>query len=164
VSELSLQFKPINLQQHADLCLKFIADTHLCSFGSMEGFEGEGEQGHERFIERIASKLSQDSESCLHIWKGDAIVGQLNFGTFVDPAIGYISHFYVTPEWRGTGVASEMETYASQHLRRRGFRSACLSVIATNTRAMRFYQKHGWRDLGPRADRPVAHNMEKTYD
>jgi len=161
MNRLSLQFKPINLQQNADLCLKFIKETHLCSFGSMEGFEAEGT---ERFIQRIADKLSQDPESCLHVWNDNAIVGQLNFGTFVDPAIGYISHFYVTSEWRGTGVASEMGTYAGQYLRRRGFRSARLSVIATNTRAMRFYLKHGWTDLGPREDRPVAHNMEKVYD
>lgn len=164
MSRLDLHFKPIDLQQHADLCLKFIEDTHLCSFGSMEGFEAEGEQGPQRFIDRIAAKLSADPESCLHVWKGDTVVGQLNFGTFVGPSIGYISHFYVTPEWRGTGVASKMESYAGRHLRRRGFRSARLSVTATNVRAIRFYQKHGWRDLGPREDRPLAHNMEKTYD
>lgn len=164
MSDLNLKFKPIDLRQHASLCLKFIADTHLCSFGTMAGFDEEEGKGPERFIERIAVKLSQDPESCLHVWKGNTIVGQLNFGTFVDPSIGYISHFYVTPEWRGTGVAAEMEDYASRHFRRRGFRSARLSVIASNTRAMRFYQKQGWRDLGPREDRPLAHNMEKVYE
>lgn len=128
----------------------------------MVGFDDEGGQGPEHFTQRIATKLSQDPESCLHVWKDDIVVGQLNFGTFIAPTVGYISHFYVTPEWRGTGVAGEMEAYAVQHLRRRGFRSARLSVIATNTRAMRFYLKHGWRDLGPREDRPIAHNMGKS--
>lgn len=162
MSGLNLQFKPINVQRHADLCFKFMEDTHLCSFGTRDGFDEDGQEA-ERFTERIRAKLAQDPESCLHVWQDDVIVGQLNFGTFVDPAIGYISHFYVTPPWRGTGVAAEMDAYAGRHLRCRGFRLARLSVIAANVRAVRFYQKHGWQDLGPREGHPAAHNMEKVY-
>jgi len=139
MSSLNLQFKPIDLQQHAALCLQFMEDTHLCSFGSTDGFEEDG-QGLQRLTERISAKLAQDPESCLHVWQDDIIVGQLNFGTFIDPAIGYISHFYVTPQWRGRGVGGEMDAYASRHFQLRGFRAARLSMIAANARAMRFYQ------------------------
>lgn len=162
MSSLNLQLKPINLQQHAALCLKFMEDTHLCSFGSMDGFDEDG-QGLECLTERISAK-AQDPESCLHVWQDNIIVGQLNFGTFVGPAIGYISHFYITPEWRGRGVAEEMDAYAGRHFRLRGFRAARLSVIAANARAMRFYQHHGWRGLGPREDCRAARSMEKAYE
>jgi len=165
MNDLHLQFKPIDLGRHAHLCLEFIKDTHLCSFGSMEGFNEEAQEREmQQFTERIAAKLFQDPESCLHVWKGNTLVGQLNFGTFIDPSIGYISHFSVTPEWRGTGVAAKMDAYADNHFRRRGFRSARLSVTAANTRAVRFYLKHGWQDLGPRADNPLIRNMEKVYE
>ena len=33
-----LQFVPIDLDQHLEIFLDFIRDTHLCSFGSMKGF------------------------------------------------------------------------------------------------------------------------------
>jgi len=164
MSRFSLEFRPTDLQRHADLCLRFIEDTHLCSFGSMDGFAAEDGQKPQHFIERIAAKLAQDPQSCLHVWIADDIVGQLNFGTFVDPSIGYISHFYVVPSWRGTGVATEMDDFATHHFKQRGYKVARLSVTSANARAMQFYQKHGWRDLGPREDRPVSHNMEKRYE
>ncbi len=157
----TLQFKPINLQKHAGLCLQFISDTHLCSYGPMDDFSEEG-QTPQRFLDRIAAKLADDPESCLHVWQGDSIVGQINFGTFRDPAIGYLSFFYVAPEWRGTGVAAEMDAFVTRRFRQRGYKTARLSVTVFNERALRFYRKCGWADIGPREDNPAAHNMEKT--
>lgn len=157
---LSLQFKSINLQQHGDLCLQFIADTHLCSYGTLDDFLEDG-QTPQRFLDRIAAKLADDPESCLYVWQGNSIVGQINFGTFVDPAIGYLSFFYVAPEWRGTDVAAEMDAFVTQRFRQDGYKTARLSVTAQNTRAMRFYLKCGWTDLGPREDNPATHNLEK---
>ena len=157
---LDLEFKPINLCLHADMCLQFIEDTHLCSYGTLEGFLDEG-QSSQRFLDRIAEKLSADPESCLHVWQDEEIVGQLNFGTFIDPSIGYLSFFYVAPSWRGTGIAAAMEHFAIARFGQRGYKTACLSVTATNVRARRFYLKQGWKDLGPREDQPATHNMEK---
>ncbi len=161
MSSPTLTFKPINLEQHTDLCLQFIADTHLCSYGTLDGFSEEG-QTPQRFLDRIAVKLADDPESCLHVWQGEEVVGQINFGTFVDPAIGYLSFFYVAPPWRGTGVAAEMDAFVARRFRRRGYKTARLSVTAFNERAVRFYLRCGWTDLGPREDNPATHNMEKT--
>ncbi len=161
MNTLNLEFKSINLQQHADLCCRFIADTHLCSYRTMDGFLEEG-QTPQRFLDRIAAKLAEDPESCLHVWQGEEIVGQINFGTFVDPAIGYLSFFYVAPPWQGTGVAAEMNGFVMRRFQQRGYKTACLSVTAFNERARQFYLKCGWTDLGPREDQPATHNMEKT--
>jgi very-short-patch-repair endonuclease len=43
-------------------------------------------------------------------------------------------------------------------LRRLGYR--VLRVEAEQVRAMKYYIKHDWRDLGPRPDRPYVHGME----
>lgn len=161
MSNPTLQFRPINLQQHGDLCLQFIADTHLCSYGTLDDFLEDGKTPP-RFLDRIAAKLAEDPESCLHVWQGEEVVGQINFGTFVDPAIGYLSFFYVVPQWRGTGVAAEMDAFVARRFRQRGYKTACLSVTAFNQQAMRFYLKCGWADLGPREDNPATHNMEKA--
>ena len=158
-----LQYKPIDLDRHTEVFLDFICDTHLCSFGTMEGFRDENGQGAERFIERVRARLAEEPGSCLHVWRNGEIVGQLHLGRFVDPAIGYINLFYVSPAWRSTGVASAMENYACAYLQAQGFQSACLSVAAQNHRAIRFYEKQGWTDLGPRQDKPGTHNMEKRF-
>ena len=164
MSILDLRFKPIDLKRHADTVRAFIRDTHLCSFGSMESFAGGDGRGEERFVERIRERLAIEPESCLHVWQTDQIIGQLHLGRFVDPAIGYINLLYVRPECRGTGIAAAIEEYACESLQAHGFQSAYLSVTAQNHRAIRFYEKQGWRDLGPREDRPGTHNMEKIFE
>ena len=161
---LDLQFKPIDLKRHRDIVLAFIRDTHLYSFGSMEGFSDGTSQGEERFVERIRERLAAEPESCLHVWQAGQIIGQLHLGRFVDPAISYINLLYVRPECRGTGIAAAIEEYACESLQTRGFYSAFLSVTAQNHRAIRFYEKQGWKDLGPREDRPGTHNMEKIFE
>ncbi len=164
---LDLVFRPIDLDQHRELFLAFIRDTHLCSFGSMDSF-ADDIHGEELLIERIRKRLTDEPQSCLHIWKNEQIVGQLHLGHLVDPDfvdsnVGYINLLYVIPEWRGSGIASLIKDYASAFLQRQGFKSARLSVTAQNHRAIRFYLKKGWKDLGPRADRPFVHNMEKVF-
>ncbi len=137
-------------------------DTHFSSFGSLDDFADNAE-GEEHLIARIRNKLIDRPGSCLHVWKNEQIVGQLQMGQFADPKIGYINLLYVVPEYRGAGIASLIEDYASAHLQEQGFQSARLSVTLQNHRAIRFYLKKGWKDLGARADWPIAHNMEKVF-
>lgn len=160
---MNLEFLPIDLNHHAPLCVAFAEDLDVCSFGSAEQFHGEDGQGAERYIQRLRAKLADDPEGCLHVWLGGVVVGQLNLGRFVDPSVGYIGVFYVVPQWRGKGVADGMEQHATDVFKRRGFASARLSMTPSNMRAVRFYLRNGWQDLGPREDKPELHNMEKTF-
>lgn len=45
-----------------------------------------------------------------------------------------------------------------------GLNKARLSVSPSKKSAMRFYEKLGWRDLGPRLEHPEVHFMEKMYN
>ena len=56
-----------------------------------------------------------------------------------------------------------MEQYATAWFKRHGFASARLSMMPSNIRAVRFYLRNGWRDLGPREDKPKLHNMGKSF-
>ena len=159
----SLNFKPIDLENHARVCIQFAEDTEICSFGSVDGFREPDGKGAERFIERVKAKLAQDPFSCIHVWKDDNIVGQIHLGQFMDSSIGYIHFFYVAPAWRGKGIAAHLDNYATTYFKQRGFKSARLSVTPANVRAVRFYLNRGWKDLGPREDKPNIHNMEKDY-
>lgn len=51
----------------------------------------------------------------------------------------------VAEEHRGTGVAAELLAAAEHEARARRFSRMNLSVDADNPRAVRFYEKHGWR-------------------
>ncbi len=162
MDSFDLVFKPIELNQDRDLFLAFLRDTHMCSFGSLDGFANDAES-EEYLIARIAKKLMDKPNSGLHVWKNEQIVGQLQMGQFVDPSIGYINLLYVVPEWRGIGIASVIEDYASAYFEGQGFQSARLSVAIANHRAIRFYLKKGWKVLGPREDQPSVQNMEKLF-
>ncbi len=161
---LDLEFLPVDVDRHAALCIQFAEDTEICRFGSAMQLHGEDGDWAERYVQRMRDKLSADPESCLHVWRGGEIVGQMNLGRFVDPSVGYINVFYVAPACRGEGVADGMEQYATDWFKRRGFASARLSVTPSNVRAVHFYLRSGWRDLGPREDKPELHNMEKSFE
>ena len=46
-------------------------------------------------------------------------------------------------------------------MRNRGVGSMQLSVSPTNARALAYYRKHGWRDLGLRPGRDNVHLWER---
>jgi GNAT superfamily N-acetyltransferase len=54
--------------------------------------------------------------------------------------------FFVARSARGSGLAATLIDAAEAELARRGFATAWLGCAAGNTRAARFYEKHGWRN------------------
>ena len=156
-----LEFKPINLEKHACVCLEFERDMERLSCGETD-IADDAQRGA-RFLEKIAAKLAVDAGSCLHLWHDETIVGQLNLGRFFDEPIGYVHMLYLAPDFRGLGYASLLDDYARQHFIARGFGSARLSVAASNERARRFYRRQNWREIGVRADKPALIELEKSY-
>ena len=56
--------------------------------------------------------------------------------------------FYVDKEWHGKGIAAPMMEAVYEEARARGGRTICLSVWQHNPRAIRFYEKIGYRIAG----------------
>lgn len=77
-----------------------------------------------------------------------------------EPRRGYVNLFYLVEEMRGTGISEELQGYAMDFMCRHEVQIAQLSVSPTNARALAFYHKHGWRDLGLRPGRDNVHLME----
>jgi ribosomal protein S18 acetylase RimI-like enzyme len=71
-----------------------------------------------------------------------------------------VNLFYLIEGMRGGGVSAELQAYAMDFMRRHGVANAQLSVSPTNARALAFYRKHGWRDLGLRPGRDNVNLME----
>jgi GNAT superfamily N-acetyltransferase len=55
---------------------------------------------------------------------------------------------YVSPEARGTGVAGDLMASAECRILAGGYQTAWLACAVGNARAMRFYEKTGWKNTG----------------
>jgi ribosomal protein S18 acetylase RimI-like enzyme len=156
---MRLVFRPIDLDAHASACVAFRRDSFICSFGE-DGFFNEAGPDGVRYIERLRLRIIKFPDGYVHIWDGDKIVGQMEMQILEKPPRGYINLFYLVEEMRGAGVSGELQDNAMDFMRRHGVQIAQLSVSPTNTRALAFYCKHGWRDLGMRPGRDNVNLME----
>lgn len=160
-----LDFKPINLEQHQDLCIRFRADSFVCSFGSADLFYKEDGSGADSYLQWLRHRLTEIPNSCVHVWQGEQIIGQIEMGRWkYDPNIGYVNLSYLIPEFRGQGFGQQLDGYAANFFKQLGCHSARLSVSPTNLGAMRFYLKQGWVNLGQREDAPEVHELKKIYE
>jgi ribosomal protein S18 acetylase RimI-like enzyme len=59
-----------------------------------------------------------------------------------------LARLYVAPAWQGRGVGDALMTAFQEEARNRGAGSVWLEAHEGNPRALRFYQRWGFRDLG----------------
>jgi ribosomal protein S18 acetylase RimI-like enzyme len=164
LSASNLEFKSIDLALDRDLCVRFRADSFICSFGSADRFYGEDYRGADRYLQWLRQKIIELPNSCVHVWQKDRIIGQIEMQLWnQDPQIGYVNLFYLVPEFRDRGFGRQLDRYATNFFNRLGCHSARLSVSPTNLIAMRFYLRQGWVDLGQREDAPEVHYLEKAF-
>lgn len=173
MNDKPLTFVPINLEAHGDLCARFRADSFTVSFGVATPISENssetpmtlypGGETVEEYLAWLEKRMRDFPGSCVHVVQEDEIIGQIEMGRFrLNPSIGYVNLFYLVPWLRGKGLGTQLDQFATNFLRRAGFRVARLSVSSTNTPALAFYRKHHWHDLGPRLDYPIGHYMEKN--
>lgn len=76
----------------------------------------------------------------------DQIIGFCDFGPSRDAgsssAIGELYTIYLLPQHWGQSIGSALIVAALRELRGRGFDQVTCWVLSTNTRAIRFYEKH----------------------
>lgn len=94
-----------------------------------------------------------------HVWcavRGADLLGFAAIGPSREGGkeTGEVYAIYLEPNAVGSGVGRRLFAHVVDQLRRDGFRAATLWVLATNTRARRFYEGAGWR----------ADGAEKTED
>jgi diamine N-acetyltransferase len=80
-----------------------------------------------------------------------------------------VRRFYVVSDFHGTGIAQALMNACADEARRRGGRTLWLGVWDRNPRAIRFYTKWGFEDVGgqtfmlgddPQQDRVLARSLE----
>lgn len=159
-----LTFKPIDLAKTLDLVIRFRADSFVVSFGDADRFYEADGKGDERYLGWLQEKIAKDHNSVVHVLDGDTIIGQIEMARLRDDqTVGYVNLYYLRPERRGEGLGAQLDEHAGAYFRSIGLRRARLSVSPANKRAVRFYEKMGWVDLGPRPGHPEVHYMEKVF-
>jgi len=79
------------------------------------------------------------------------IVGTIGCGV-VSPEEGHIRGMAVLPEYQGARVAGQLLQAAESELRTQGCRRSTLDTTQPLERALRFYEKHGYRRSGKVSD------------
>jgi len=159
---MAARFVPIDLDRHADICVRFRRDSFVCSFGSDAEFERTG--GAAPYLEWLRARAAELPEGIVHVWSEQHIVGQVEMRMRGAPREAYVNLFYLAPSVRGSGLGNDLHDYAIAVLRAHSIAIAKLSVSSSNARALRYYAKHGWNDIGVRPDRSDLREMQLSLD
>ncbi len=140
-----LRFRPIDVERDLGIAAAHRRDSFVVSFGHAEPLD-EGK--YVRYLAQLAERLPG---GVVFAFLDDAIVGQIE--AQVRPGgTGYVNLFYLVPAWRGRGLGQQLLEYAVALFREQGVTQIELAVSPTNAPAVRFYEKHGYRRLGLRAN------------
>jgi ribosomal protein S18 acetylase RimI-like enzyme len=71
----------------------------------------------------------------------------------------WVSDLWVRCDGRRTGVGGKLLAHAEREIRSRGYHTLRLRVVKSNTRAVDFYQSHGWRVHRECAHEKFGHTM-----
>ena len=153
---------PIDLPRDLATCIAFRRDMYVASFGTEDHLDEEMGEENATYIGQLRERVAQLPEGNMHLWSGDRIVGQTEMRMDEEPGVGYVSLFYLAPEFRGQGLGRMLHDHAVKVFKARGMKKMRLSVAARNAAAMDFYKRLGWVDAGERAHRLPMRRMEFT--
>lgn len=95
--------------------------------------------------------LRAEGRETLLLLDGGRIIGTASFGAARDSALpcrGELISLYLLPEYFGRGLGGRLLDAALDRLRAQGFTGVLLWVLAQNSRARRFYARHGFTPDG----------------
>ena len=157
----ALLFKPIDLNLHADTCLRFTEDMFQMTQGSTLAFHGADGKGAERYLQWLAQGAHTLPGSMLHVWQGERIVGQLEMSR-PQTQVGYLHLFYLAQAYRHLGLGQLLHQHVLAFFQDLRCTQLRLSVWTNNRPALRFYQRNGWQDIGPREGAPGFNRFTRT--
>jgi hypothetical protein len=134
---MSLRFEPIQ-PKNFSLAYGFLKDSFAVSFGKeVHLWPDKLKQltGSEYF-EILRKKLAKHSESAIHVFEDNRIIGQIEWSLKADDkTCGYVSLYYLIPIKRGMGLGRYLDVFVSQKLRSLGCQRMQLTVEPTHIQA-----------------------------
>ncbi len=120
--------------------------------------------GRQPYLEMAEECSKRNPKHLVCAMRRNTIVGilQLDPTRCVENNAGYISFFYMLPEFRGDGLGVQMIGEAISIYRAMGRDRLHLSCGEDNSRGMMFYERHGFRKIGVREEPfGVLNRLEK---
>lgn len=119
----------------------------------------------QHYLEKAEACRAQGRQYLMCTMQRNTIVGVLQLDPERDreEEAGYISFFYMLPEYRGSGLGVQMLGQAVSIYRPMGRDKLRLSCGEDNIRGMRFYEKHGFRKIGSRQESFGTVNIMEKY-
>lgn len=71
----------------------------------------------------------------------------------------WVSDLWVRCDYRKIGIGGKLLAHAEHEIQGRGYHTLRLRVVKSNTRAVEFYQAHGWRVLREFPHEKFGHTM-----
>ena len=110
------------------------------------------EDARKRAEHYISNSLGARDKLLLVAVEGDKVVGmiraEMRERLFYEPSReGYISDFYILPEYRRKALGHDMLERASSELKSMGAQMVVAEVPSQNEIALKFYTKRGFRSL-----------------
>lgn len=157
----NLWYQPLDLSQilYKGLYLACRQEAWIDLKRDMSVFE------RQHYLEHAEEARKQGSQYLLCTMLRNTIVGilQLDPKRYEEDNAGYISFFYMLPEYRGSGLGVQMLGEAISIYRPMGRDKLRLSCGEDNIRGMRFYERHGFRKIGARQEAfGIINIMEKN--
>lgn len=137
-------------------------DSFQISFGpdKTQWPNGLGNYPLDQYRADIEKLLTISSVSIFSVFHEDQTVGQIELRKLKDGS-GFVSFYYLVPEFRNKGLGKQLDDFAITELKKRGCTKVRLTVSERNKAGLRFYEKTGWKSLGPDPTRPQGITMEK---
>lgn len=147
--ESDLRFVPLNLKirENATYYTRCYADSWRAAHGSTALFYPSV------YLSAAKEHAASDPESLLLVMCGDFKAGLLELDPKRQSAegIGWISLCYLSPDFRGHGLGVQLIGCAAAYYSRRGRSALRLHAAVTNTSAIAFYERYGFREIAREA-------------
>jgi RimJ/RimL family protein N-acetyltransferase len=154
-----LSFRTIDLTAHSQVVLRFRDESIRDGGGTIDK-----DRSDRQYLVWLRERIAAEPRFAVHVWKDADIIGEVLLDRYWhDPAAGWVNRHYVIPSERGTGAAAELDAYTETVFTELGMTRAYVAAFPNNERAMRFYLRQGWNDLGPAAWQPRVHLLERRY-
>jgi len=154
---MNITIRPINLNEHKELCVQFRADSYEVTYGSTNAFYTDENLTGEQYLSWLNRIIQQDPEQALHVYDGDEIIGQIEMTIRYNE--GYLNLIYLVPSYRRHGIGSNLHEFIINHFSKRGITVAKLTVGEDNQPARKFYENVGWSYFQPENHVPGTKGM-----
>ncbi len=157
--DLNIRFTPMDPGKYRSLYIEWRLDAWKHIYDTIQGSDPEAfweEAVH------ISKRKPEWLQLCSFVDEPAGVL-QLDEDRHGGVTAGHISFCYLTPKFRFRHMGAQLIGQAVSHFRKEGRKALRLCVAYENQPAVRFYEKHGFRQVGERSGYfGMLKLMEKT--